>query len=562
MPILIATDGPLKGQRFDLLPQTIIGRSFDADIRIDDLSVSRHHCRVSSSPQGYVIEDLGSGNGTLVNDDLIDAAMPLKEGDIVVVSNTVFRFVSDQAPDTKDLDAPAASVTLVDAPKTQGAAIMETLDVKATMITGRQAPVGAGPDVLQKALNRLRTVVEIGNAVGTHLEMDDLLNEIMRSLFNVFPQMDRGFIMLREEGTDEMQAKVARQRDKEASPEVTVSKHIIEEAVQRGVAVLSADAMGDQRFSAALSVMNFQIRSMMCAPLISSEQTLGVIHLDTMQQDRRFTLDDLELFTAVANQTALALGNARMHQRLLKRERMERDLALARRVQHSFLPGEPPKIEGLEFAAHYKAALEVGGDFYDWIPLNDGRLGIVLGDVAGKGIPAALMMARMMSDVRFLSLRDPCAGKVLEGLNEGVIQRGMEDAFVTVVFMILDPDTHEVAIANAAHCPPILRTGRSGELVAVADEIGFPIGAMPGGEYGEQTIALAPGDSLTFFTDGVTEALNAEKELYGDDRVLKAMAVPQATPASLVEALLQDIHAHVQDTPQSDDLTVVSFGAV
>jgi len=549
MPYLVGVDGPVKGQRFELQKAMTLGRAEDADIRIDDPTASRRHCRISAAPDGCVIEDLGSGNGTLVNDEVIQGATRLGDGNIITVANAVFRYATHDQPAAMD-----ASVTLVDVSPSSEAAIVETIDVRASM-----QPQTLAPDRLSKAHQRLRTVLEIGNAVGTQLDMDKLLDEIMGHLLDVFPQMDRGFIMLKDDA-DQLRAKVARERNKKEPPAVSVSKHIISEAVDRGVAILSADAMGDQRFSAAMSVMNFQIRSMMCAPLITSDRALGIMHVDTISQDKRFTMDDLELFTAVANQTALAVGNAEMHARLLKRERMERDLVLARQVQYSFLPGEPPEIAGMEFCAHYNAALEVGGDFYDWIQLGDGRLGIVVGDVAGKGIPAALMMARMMSDVRFLALSNPQAGSVLAGLNDGVIRRGMDDAFVTVVFMILDPETRQLTIANAAHCPPIHRHGETGELIEIKSEIGFPIGAMPGGEYGAETIALNPGDTITVFTDGVTEAMNAARELYGDKRVMEALNAPQSRASFLIKTLLDDIHQHVGSTPQSDDLTILCFG--
>jgi len=521
MASLVAVEGPLKGQRFELqeFGSMIIGRSFNADIRIDDLTVSRHHCRIKSAPAGCTIEDLGSGNGTIVNDKVITGAVPLSPGDILSLPSASFRFeTAEQRPST---------VILVEQAPSEASSIVETIDATSTLVSGPLAPEAAGEvEALTKSNEQLRTIIKIANTVSGQLDLDKLLDEIMDALFRVFPQVERGFIMLKGDETDELQPKVARQRGRNNVENVTVSKHIIEETVNRCVAILSADAMGDQRFSAAMSVMNFKIRSMMCAPLIAPNQVLGVIHLDTTQQDKRFTTADLELFTAAANQTALAIANARMHERLLIRQRTERDLALARRVQTSFLPGEPPKIHGLKFCAWYKAAFQVGGDFYDFIPLADERLAIVVGDVAGKGMPAALMMARMMSDVRFLALSESEPGKVLARLNAGVIESG------------------------------------TGRLTEIQDAIGFPIGAVPDAEYGEQSITLKPGDTVTIFTDGVTEAMNADKDLFGIQRVFQAMSGPHRGAKAVVDKLLEDIQKWAGDTPQSDDLTVVSFGAL
>ena len=556
MAFLVAVEGPLKGKRFELQEgEAVIGRSFNADIRVDDLTVSRHHCKITTTTTACTIEDLGSGNGTIVNDEVIAGARKLAQDDVITLPSAKFRFETvEQRP---------SSVTLIEQPVSEAASIVETIDASSTIVSGPLALEATGKaDVLAKANEQLRTVIQIANAVGRELQLDKLLDEIMDALFRVFPQVDRGFIMLKGDDTEELQATVARRRDGKPVENVTVSKRIIEEACRRRIAILSADAMGDQRFSAAMSVMNFQIRSMMCAPLVARDEVMGILHLDTSRQDKRFGMSDLELFNAVANQTALAIGNARMHERLLLRERTERDLALARRVQTSFLPGKPPAVQGMEFCAWYKAALQVGGDFYDFIPLADGRLGIVVGDVAGKGMPAALMMARMMSDVRFLALSQDGAGKVMAHLNNGVIQSGMDDAFVTAVFCVLDPQTRQLTLANAAHCPPIIRPAGTGELVEVQDTIGFPIGAVPDAEYEEQTITINPGDTITMFTDGITEAMNTNKDLFGNERVFAAMTGSHHGPQAVMDKLLEGIHQWVGDTPQSDDLTVVCFGAV
>jgi len=554
MPYLTATAGPLKGKRFGLRWRMVIGRSFDADIRIDDLTVSRHHCQLTVMPDGCTVEDLGSGNGTFVNGDRISDAVPLKAGDLITISNTTFRF----DPGAAD----ASSVQIEERESAGEAPILETLDVQSTIVTSKLPAAEASLETISKAHERLRTVVEISNAVGGHLELEQLLNAIMDSIFRVFPQADRGFIMLREEGGDALEPSVSRQRGRATADTVTVSRHIIDEAIRRRAGVLSADAMGDQRFAMAVSVVNFQIRSMMCAPLIASDEVLGVIHVDTVRQGQSFTTEDLDLFTAIANQTALAIANARMHQRLVLRQRVERDLALARRVQMSFLPDAPPRIPGLEFGAAYQAAYEVGGDFYDFIPLQSDRFAIVVGDVAGKGMPAALMMARMMSDVRFLATTQPDPGRLLAKVNESVCLRGTEDVFVTMIYAVLDPKERRLQIANAAHCPPVLRRARPAEVVEIEERIGFPIGAVPGTDYQNDTLVLRPGDALFFFTDGVTEAMNSRKELYGKERLLGVLRKEKGSPTRLLEKIRADIQSFVGDMPQSDDLTLVAVGAV
>ena len=556
MPQLIAIKGSLVGKTFPLKESAILGRAFDADVRVDELTVSRQHARIEKTDDGYRLEDMGSGNGTLLNGEQVTAPARLKNGDVISLPQNVFRFVDKAQAGKSD-----ATITMVDLSTASESTIVDTLDVQATISDMGATAAAAEPVEVLKAHERLRTVVEISNAVQTQLNLDQLLKDIIESLFHVFPQMDRGFIMLKSGEGGELVPKVARHRDREEAGSVTVSRRIINEAVKRRIAILSADAMGDKRFAQAMSVVNFQIRSMMCAPLIAKKELLGVIHLDTMRQDKRFTMDDLELLTGVANQTALAISNATLHEELLRRQRTERDLVLARKVQESFLPDRVPEITGMQFAASYRAALEVGGDFYDFIPLGDQKLGIVLGDVAGKGIPAALMMARLSSDVRFLALNENQPRDVVSKLNKKVCATSPE-AFVTLIFGILDATSLTLTMANAGHCPPLLRKAGSKEIQQIEDCISLPLGALDSTEYIEMSYPLDAGDVLFIFSDGVTEAMNAQKDLYGFERLKSAMAQQGGEAQQVMDGILEDIRAFVGDTKQSDDLTALCLGAV
>lgn len=552
MAMLVAVEGPFKGQRFKLEnADIVIGRSFDADIRLDDLSVSRHHARLKLAGGVCTVEDLSSGNGSFLNEKPLTAPTPLKEGDLLRVSDNVFRYAREKAPAVRQ-------VTLVEsAAKPE---VMETLDVRATMMNlAMDEPEKVDAEALRKAHQRFRTVLEISNAVQTQLDLEKLLHQIMERLFAVFPQADRGFIMLQSEEEDELTCRVARQRGRDKPEAITISRSIIDKAMAGKVAVLSADAMSDRRFAAAMSVMNFGIRSMMCAPVIASDTPLGVIHLDTTRQDRSFTLDDLDLLTGVANQTAFAIANAQMHRRLMLQERMSRDLENARKVQESFLPDRPPEVPGMTFCASYKAALEVGGDFYDFIPLSDGKLGILVGDVAGKGMSAALMMARMTSDARLFALSEKDAAAVVSRLNQKHCASGAE-GFVTLIYAILDPATRELTLVNSAHPPPVRRRA-DGTVDEIQKATNFPVGAVDDAEFEKESFRLEPGDVICLFSDGVTEAMNAEKELYGSERVHAAVARHAAGPAEVMANLLKDVQAHVGDAYQSDDLTIVCFGA-
>jgi sigma-B regulation protein RsbU (phosphoserine phosphatase) len=555
MANLIAIEGPLKGQTFRLPEAAVLGRSFEADLRLDDLAISRRHARISLVGGCYVIEDLGSGNGTAVNGRTIAAPTPLKNGDRIGLAENLFRFAEESEPPR------GSSVTIVEEPSAAAPPALETIDVKASAMEAALARRMTAPDALIKAQQRLRAVLEVSNAVQTELDMDKLLNQILDRLFGVFPQADRGFIMLKADESEDLVPRAARQRGREQPEAITVSRSIVQKAMGSRVAVLSADAMGDQRFSMAQSVLDFRIRSMMCAPIIAQDETLGIIHLDTTRQDRQFTLDDLELLAGVTSQTAFAIANARLHRKLLLQVRTERDLQLARQVQESFLPRRFPEVAGMEFCASYKAALEVGGDFYDFIPVEGGRLAIVVGDVVGKGIPAALMMARMSSAVREFALTERDPRRVVAQVNDRLTAMEAESSFITLLFLLLDPRTRTLELVNAGHPPPLLRKGSTGRVCAIQGGGNFPVGVAPGAEFAAESFGIEPGDRVCLYSDGITEAMNARQESYGGERLESAAALPAASAEQWMESILRDVHAFVGSAQPSDDLTLVCFGA-
>lgn len=553
MPMIVGTEGPVKGQRFQLKGVMSVGRAADATIRLDDLSISRHHASFKADGKGAVLEDHGSGNGSFVNDERIAAPTTLKTGDTVRFADTfTFRYYGDESQ-------LSSHVELVDQPTKDQPSVMETISVKNTMMGPSLMAKTAKPDELIRAHERFRLVIEVGNAVQNVLDLDKLLEEIMDRLFQVFPQADRGFIMLKADEGDEMVSRVARQRGQPGPATIATSKSVIDKAIRGRMGILSADAMSDTRFSTALSVMNLQIRSMMCVPVIANEEILGLVHLDTQRQDKRFSLDDLELLAGVANQVAFAIANARMHQRLLRQQRMERDLVLARQVQRSFLPNKPPAIEGMEFCATYRAALEVGGDFYDFIETGKDKMGIIVGDVAGKGIPAALMMARTTSDARSLAMNSTPPTTVVRHMNDHLNATGAEGSFITLIYLLLDTAGHSFALVNAAHPPPMVRSA-DGTVTEIQNCTNFPVGAVEDNEFEGESYQMKPGDVVVLITDGVTEAMNANKELFGSQRALASLARPAAGPQQVMENLLQDVQAFVKDAYQSDDLTIVCFG--
>jgi serine phosphatase RsbU (regulator of sigma subunit) len=318
--------------------------------------------------------------------------------------------------------------------------------------------------------------------------------------------------------------------------------------------------MADGRFMRGASVHNLKVRSMMCAPLLSEDEMVGVIYVDTTRPGQRFVEDDLELLTGISAQAGLAVQNAIMHEQLLTRQRAESDLQFAHKIQTGFLPETPPRIPGYDFAAHYSAAQVVGGDFYDFVDLPNNRLCIVVGDVCGKGIPAALLMAKLMSDVGHVALAEAKPTEAVARLNESFGWRAPEGRFVTLLYLVLDPAARRIECVNAGHPSPIICRGAAVAVDKVAAGDNFPLGLKKNTTFTSTVWELAPGDVMALFTDGVTEAMNANGELYGAKRLEKVLRAAAVPAAQVLTRILNDIEGHVGTVAQSDDLTLVCFG--
>ena len=287
--------------------------------------------------------------------------------------------------------------------------------------------------------------------------------------------------------------------------------------------------------------------------LSSSGAVLGVIQLDTEEVRTPFREEDLEVLASATTQAAHAVELARLHQE-------RRDLEAATQIQKSFLPATRPRVPQLHFFDYYSSARQIGGDYYDYIPLPGDRLAVALGDVSGKGVAAALWMARLSAAARFSLASEADAPTALRRLNLALTQPGADDRFVTFTAAILDLATYGVTLVNAGHMPPLRRRpGRAG-----VEEVGDPIVGLPLGvmdkPYEQTAFSLGPGDVLLFYTDGVTEARNPGNDQYGLERLSKVVAGGPKDVEALGAAVLADVRRFAAGRPQNDDLTIVCVG--
>ena len=217
----------------------------------------------------------------------------------------------------------------------------------------------------------------------------------------------------------------------------------------------------------------------------------------------------------------MAVENARLHQELLEQRDLERDLEFASQIQLDFLPQERPQIDQYQFSDFYEAARQVGGDYFDYIPLPDGRLIITLADVSGKGIPAAMLMARLYASARYRFLAEPTPAEAVSALNMDIMTGGLGFRFITLVAVVLDPIQHKLSIVSAGHLPPLFRKPDGSLEFMGLEEAGVPLGITADAEYRELEVKIAPGESVILYTDGVTEMMDSQMKLFGRGRLLK-----------------------------------------
>ncbi|TWT48807.1 GAF domain-containing protein [Botrimarina hoheduenensis] len=339
--------GVQPGKDFPLTAKvSVIGRNSDCEVSLDVAAVSRRHAALHAEPEGHYAEDLGSRNGTYVNGERIVGKKQLRSGDRIVVCDQEFEFFGP-APSLLGGSGPPAKSTLVqmiaedDGPAST-TNVMATIDLSgAATGSGATWSLSARPEV------KLAALVEISKGLGRALSIDDVLPKILDSLFKIFTQADRAFIVMRPEPDAPLVPVASKTRRGEGDETIRLSRTIVEEAMTGKKAILSADATSDERFGMAESIADFQIRSMMCVPLISAEdEALGVIQVDTLNQGSRFTDDDLEVLAAVASQAAIAVDNAQMYDQMIAQRALQRDLELAARMQRALLPQPPPPPPG------------------------------------------------------------------------------------------------------------------------------------------------------------------------------------------------------------------------
>ncbi len=568
----------------------IIGRHPNCEIVLDNGAVSRYHAQILVSHGHYFLEDLRSRNRTLLNDEALEGRIELNDKDSIKVCDIEFFFYKHLPPleesDTKEHivtsiyiqdqteePTPAGEEQDVELPESDTSQSGKVLsgdkkkkkkkdkeEHSSSIITTMNAKANSRLSLNVQSDAKLRAVLDISNVLARILDLDEVLSATLQGLFEIFPQSHEGFILLKDPHKNKLVVKATLSRQKEEETKVKISMTIVKQAMQTGEAILSADAIQDSRFEMSDSLSQLQIRSVMCTPiLLKSGDIIGVIQIDSNDLERTFSENDLDTFTSVSSQISLAIDNATMHEELLRQRDLQRELDFATQVQLGFLPNKRPKIENYEFFDYYEAALRVGGDYFDYIIMPQGKVAVALGDVAGKGVPAALLMARLYSAARFHLLTQPDLKLALEGLNSEIASSGLGHRFITFVVVVIDPAKNQATVVNAGHLPPLIRNKNGISSLIDKEQSGMPLGISPHQEFQEVIIDLEPGDTICLYTDGVTDAMNPDNEIFGRKRLNQFILDGPDDIEELINGIVADIEKFSQDRPHIDDICAVGI---
>ena len=540
--------------------RTTIGRSTRSDICIPDPFASRVHAEIRREGDHYVMQDLGSPNGTRFNGQPVTGqTVALASGDKIQIGETVFEFVEPKL---------GANHTLIDGTDDFNPSVTISLAANKSATELFQSIEKARQDEIsrQKVTSRtdlLGLISKVGVTLLGATTLDETLQQVADLVFEAVPS-DRCVIMLRDEDDETspddcyygMKIAVTRLREKSDDfGDIRVSRSVMKEVVENNKSVLTSDAQHDPRFASQTMFLQ-GIRSVLAVPLSGKDTVFGLIYADSPVAEATFTEDHLKVLTTLASVAAIRVENTRLLEERLERERMERELAFAIEIQQKFQPSAPPFVPGYEMQGISFSCYEIGGDYYDFIRRDDGKMLIALGDVSGKGTAAALLMSSLHASIHAQATAKTSLLETVNAVNKYLAENTPPNRFVTLFFAELEPESGVLNFVNAGHNPPLI--ARADGRVEQLGSGGFPLGIMPFASYEQGQAHLDTGDVLVIYSDGVTETVNQTEEEFGLERLSEVVKLNVGkTAAGLRDRIESSLSSFAAGTAAPDDITLV-----
>jgi len=405
---------------------------------------------------------------------------------------------------------------------------------------------------LKKKTLEMETLLEVEKSLSFSLDLNELLELILDSLGKVV-KYDAAVIFLLDQKKQEIDHIKARGFAPVLEPDLQlkIGEGLAGWAAKTQKSLIVPDVKRDQRYIEA----RVETRSAMVVPIVSQKRMIGVFSLES-DEPNAYDENDLELLEAFASLAAISLERARQHEEILKKRRLEEELSIAKRIQQSFLPRERPRLPGFDISGINIPSQEVGGDYYDFIPIVENQVGIAIGDVSGKGMPAALIMASFRASLIAEIRNNYAIRSIMFKVNNLLFESTAPDIYVTAIYGVLDTKNKIFTFSNAGHDAPILRHA-NGEMEYLT-EGGIALGMFENSKYEERPLGLNSGDVIVFYTDGVTEAKNDKEEEFGTERLKRAIHDSHQLSATQIQ---ENIYKAVKDftggSPQEDDLTMI-----
>lgn len=512
-------------------PLITLGRANDCTIPIKDRYLSRRHAEIvfdaDSSRDQWIVRDLGSVNGTLLNGSRLSGSAPLRPGDRIALGDSEVVF---EAEDTTS----------------QSQLIALDSDSHAKNIA---IPISAAiEDTTRTNILSLLALQFIEDRTMSEL-FDFILDRVVELL-----QPSRVALALFGDDRKTFANVQLRRSDASDSLDLYISRTLLGEVVDERKVVSFVDTSQDEKLARAESIVAQNIRSAVCAPLLVGDAVLGVLYLDFQANRGAVTHDDVHLIAQIARFAAVKLETTRLREEAIAKAKLDEELRTAYTIQSRLLPAQLPSIEGYAFAGANKPCRTVSGDYYDIMVRPDGRIYFIMADVSGKGITAALVMASVATAFNIFTRTDPSPADLVRELNATLAPKTAPTKFVTMVVGVLDPATGNVEFTNAGHVSPLVISRRGVDQLSTTDMV---VGLFAAASYRNQNVTLESGDSLVLFTDGVTEAENSAEEQLGLEPIATLVSLLHGTPAPRVlDTIESHVNAFVAGAPAADDVTM------
>ncbi|MFN7936358.1 MAG: SpoIIE family protein phosphatase [Bryobacteraceae bacterium] len=546
MPELLITeaDGSTRVIALEAGP-LLMGRDPNCEIPFpNDAELSRRHLVVEKDGDNWWVRDLGSTNGTRINGNPLNAKYLLKVGDTISASKVSLLFRDKLAPSQSQ----SPRTVVFDAGKFEAISsgtisvhlheVLESQDVR---------PQGFVPGVAKQWGSPLQALIRVGRELAQRRPLNELFTVIL-DLALEGVNAERGVLMV----LDNEELTVGASRGGEFRISTAVRDKVLGERASLLVeSIADAPALKERK-----SIIIQGVRSLMCVPLQTDERVIGLMYVDALNYLRRFTNDDLSLLTVMANVAAMRIERERLAEIEQVQRIQQAELNQAADIQTRHLPSEAPVWPELQVAARHLPCRTVGGDYHDYLQLADGRYMVLCGDVAGKGLPAALMMMNMQARVQALAESCTNVADFVARLNRGMNPTCPPNRFVTLFTCAFDPAKGALTYTNAGHNPALLV--RADGSVEMLKEGGMFVALIPGLTYDEQTVPMNPGDTLVLYSDGITEEENSAGEDFGTDRLAQIVAERRTwTVNQLADYVFGEVSVFSEGKPPTDDRTLV-----